>query len=190
MPSRGKLIVFSAPSGSGKTTIVRALLQKPELNLAFSISATSREIRSNEIHGKDYYFLSPEEFKNAIENNEFLEWEEVYPGQYYGTLKAEVDRLRDQGKNVVFDIDVKGGMAIKKSFNTDVLALFVQPPSVAVLAERLTSRGTESAEKIKVRLNKAQQELAFAPSFDHVLVNDELTVAIHKAKDLILNHIQ
>ena len=111
MPSRGKLIVFSAPSGSGKTTIVRALLQKPELNLAFSISATSREIRGNEIHGKDYYFLSPEEFKNAIENNEFLEWEEVYPGQYYGTLKAEVDRSRDQGKNVVFDIDVKGGMA-------------------------------------------------------------------------------
>lgn len=190
MPSRGKLIVFSAPSGSGKTTIVRALLQKPELNLAFSISATSREIRGNEIHGKDYYFLSPEEFKNAIENNEFLEWEEVYPGQYYGTLKAEVNRLREQGKNVVFDIDVKGGMAIKKSFNPDVLALFVQPPSIAVLAERLTSRGTESTEKTQVRLNKAQQELAFAPSFDHVLVNDELTEAINKAKDLILNHIQ
>jgi len=190
MPSRGKLIVFSAPSGSGKTTIVRALLQKPELNLAFSISATSRERRGNEVHGKDYYFLSPKEFENAIENNEFLEWEEVYPGQYYGTLKAEVDRLRDQGKNVVFDIDVKGGLSIKKNFSTDVLAIFVQPPSVSVLAERLTGRGTESPEKIKLRLNKAHQELAFAPSFDHILVNDQLSAAINQAQDLIINHIQ
>lgn len=190
MPSRGKLIVFSAPSGSGKTTIVRALLQKPELNLAFSISATSRAKRGQEIHGKDYYFLSPKEFENAIQNNKFLEWEEVYPGQYYGTLKAEVDRLRDHGKNVVFDIDVKGGMSIKQNFNSEVLAIFVQPPSLAVLAERLTGRGTETDEKIKLRLDKAHEELAFAPSFDHVLVNDELALAINQAHDLILNHIQ
>lgn len=189
MPNRGKLIVFSAPSGSGKTTIVRALLQNPELNLAFSISASSRAPRSNEIHGKDYYFLSPEEFKKAISKDEFLEWEEVYPGQYYGTLKTEVERLRNEGKNVVFDIDVKGGMSIKKYFSDDVLAIFVQPPSVKVLAQRLMDRGTESDEKIKLRLDKAHLELAFAPSFDHILINDNLNEAIANAQELILNHI-
>lgn len=190
MPKRGKLIVFSAPSGSGKTTIVRALLPKPELNLAFSISATSRPLRGRETHGKDYYFLSSEEFEKAIKNNEFLEWEEVYPGQYYGTLKTEVERLLNLGKNVVFDIDVKGGMSIKKAFGAEVLALFVQPPSVAVLAERLKGRGTESEEKIQLRLDKAHEELAFAPSFDHVVINDELNEAIDKAQGLILNHIR
>ena len=189
MPNRGKLIVFSAPSGSGKTTIVRALLERPSLNLDFSISATSRAPRGKEIHGKDYYFLSTEAFEKAIKDREFLEWEEVYPGQYYGTLKSEVDRLRDQGKNVVFDIDVKGGMSIKKAFGSEVLAIFVQPPSVEVLAQRLKGRGTESEEKIKLRLDKAQQELAFAPSFDHVLINDELTLAIEQAEALILEHI-
>jgi guanylate kinase len=189
MPHRGKLIVFSAPSGSGKTTIVRALLENSELNMAFSISATSRAPRGKEIHGKDYYFLSPEAFEKAIKNEEFLEWEEVYPGQYYGTLKSEVDRLRDQGKNVVFDIDVQGGMSIKKAFGPDVLSIFVQPPSVEILAQRLTSRGTESDDKIKLRLDKAHQELSFAPSFDHILVNDQLERAINQAKRLILNHI-
>lgn len=189
MRNRGKLIVFSAPSGSGKTTIVRALLERPSLNLDFSISATSRAPRGKEIHGKDYYFLSTEDFEQAIKKGEFLEWEEVYPGQYYGTLKSEVDRLRDQGKNVVFDIDVKGGMSIKKAFGPEVLAIFVQPPSVEVLAQRLKGRGTESEDKIKLRLDKAQQELAFAPSFDHVLINDELTLAIEQAEALILEHI-
>ena len=189
MPHRGKLIVFSAPSGSGKTTIVRALLENSALNMDFSISATSRAPRGKEVHGKDYYFLSPEAFEKAIKDEEFLEWEEVYPGQYYGTLKSEVDRLRDQGKNVVFDIDVKGGMSIKKAFGNEVLAIFVQPPSVEVLAERLKGRGTESEDKIKLRLDKAQQELAFASSFDHVLINDELTLAIEQAEALILEHI-
>ena len=189
MPHRGKLIVFSAPSGSGKTTIVRALLENSELNMAFSISATSRAPRGKEIHGKDYYFLSPEAFEKAIKEEEFLECEEVYPGQYYGTLKSEVDRLRDQGKNVVFDIDVQGGMSIKKTFGPDVLSIFVQPPSVEILAHRLTGRGTESDDKIKLRLDKAHQELSFAPSFDHILVNDQLERAIDQAKTLILNHI-
>ena len=189
MPHRGKLIVFSAPSGSGKTTIVRALLENSALNMDFSISATSRAPRGKEVHGKDYYFLSREAFEKAIKDEEFLEWEEVYPGQYYGTLKSEVDRLRDQGKNVVFDIDVKGGMSIKKAFGNEVLAIFVQPPSVEVLAERLKGRGTESEDKIKLRLDKAQQELAFASSFDHVLINDELTLAIEQAEALILEHI-
>lgn len=190
MPKRGKLIVFSAPSGSGKTTIVHALMHNTQLNLAFSISATSRAPRGNEIDGKDYYFLSTEAFKKTIDQGDFLEWEEVYPGQYYGTLKKEVERLRNIGKNVVFDIDVKGGMSIKKAFGADVLAIFVQPPSVSVLAERLKGRGTENDEKIKLRLDKAQEELAFAPSFDHVLINDELNVAIDKAQELILNHIR
>ena len=189
MPHRGKLIVFSAPSGSGKTTIVRALLENSALNMDFSISATSRAPRGKEVHGKDYYFLSPEAFEKAIKDEEFLEWEEVYPGQYYGTLKSEVDRLRDQGKNVVFDIDVKGGMSIKKAFGPDVLSIFVQPPSVEILAQRLTSRGTESDDKIKLRLDKAHQELSFAPSFDHILVNDQLVRAIDQAKTLIINHI-
>ncbi len=189
MPHRGKLIVFSAPSGSGKTTIVRALLEDSELNMAFSISATSRAPRGKEIHGKDYYFLSPEAFEKAIKDEQFLECEEVYPGQYYGTLKREVDRLRDQGKNVVFDIDVQGGISIKKAFGSHVLSIFVQPPSVEILAQRLTSRGTESDDKIKLRLDKAHQELSFAPSFDHILVNDQLERAIEQAKTLILNHI-
>lgn len=189
MPHRGKLIVFSAPSGSGKTTIVRALLENSALNMDFSISATSRAPRGKEVHGKDYYFLSPEDFEQAIKKGEFLEWEEVYPGQYYGTLKSEVDRLRDQGKNVVFDIDVQGGMSIKKAFGNEVLAIFVQPPSVEILAQRLTSRGTESDDKIKLRLDKAHQELSFAPSFDHILVNDQLVRAIDQAKTLIINHI-
>ena len=190
MPSRGKLIIFSAPSGSGKTTIVRALLKRPRLNLAFSISATSREARGNEVHGKDYYFLSTEAFEKAINNKEFLEWEEVYNGQYYGTLKTEVDRLRDQGKNVVFDIDVKGGVSLKQSFGSEVLAIFVQPPSVDELAQRLLNRGTETAEKIKLRLDKAHEELAFAPSFDHILINDQLEKAVEQAESLILNHIE
>lgn len=189
MPNRGKLIVFSAPSGAGKTTIVRALLNKPELNLAFSISATSRPPRGNEIDGKDYYFMSSEAFATAIKNDDFLEWEEVYSGQYYGTLRSEVERLRNDGKNVVFDIDVQGGISIKDDFKTDVLSIFVQPPSVAVLADRLKARATESDEKIKLRLDKAHQELAQAQAFDHILINDDLNLAINQAKELISNHI-
>ena len=189
MSKRGKLIVFSAPSGSGKTTIVRALLKRPELNLAFSISATSRPPRGEEVDGKDYYFLSQKEFEQNIRNGAFLEWEEVYPGQHYGTLLEEVNRLLEGGKNVVFDIDVIGGLNIKKQFNDEALALFVQPPSIEVLAQRLERRGTDSSEKIHIRLEKARLELSQAPYFDHTVINESLDQAIEQAHKLILNHI-
>lgn len=189
MSKRGKLIVFSAPSGSGKTTIVRALLKRPELNLAFSISATSRPPRGEEVDGKNYYFLSQKEFEQNIRDGAFLEWEEVYPGQHYGTLLEEVNRLLEEGKNVVFDIDVIGGLNIKKQFNDEALALFVQPPSIEVLAQRLEQRGTESSEKIHMRLEKARLELSQAPNFDHAVINESLDQAIEQAHELILNHI-
>jgi guanylate kinase len=189
MSKRGKLIVFSAPSGSGKTTIVRALLKRPELNLAFSISATSRPPRGEEVDGKDYYFLSQKEFEQNIRDGAFLEWEEVYPGQHYGTLLEEVNRLLEEGKNVVFDIDVIGGLNIKKQFNDEALALFVQPPSIEVLAQRLEQRGTDSSEKIHMRLEKARLELSQAPNFDHAVINESLDQAIEQAHELILNHI-
>ena len=189
MSKRGKLIVFSAPSGSGKTTIVRALLKRPELNLAFSISATSRSPRGEEVDGKDYYFLSQKEFEQNIRDGAFLEWEEVYPGQHYGTLLEEVNRLLEEGKNVVFDIDVIGGLNIKKQFNDEALALFVQPPSIEVLAQRLEQRGTDSSEKIHMRLEKARLELSQAPNFDHAVINESLDQAIEQAHELILNHI-
>lgn len=189
MSKRGKLIVFSAPSGSGKTTIVRALLKRPELNLAFSISATSRPQRGQEVDGKDYYFLSQKEFEQNIRDGAFLEWEEVYPGQHYGTLLEEVNRLLEEGKNVVFDIDVIGGLNIKKQFNDEALALFVQPPSIEVLAQRLEQRGTDSSEKIHMRLEKARLELSQAPNFDHAVINESLDQAIEQAHELILNHI-
>jgi len=189
MSKRGKLIVFSAPSGSGKTTIVRALLKRPELNLAFSISATSRPPRGEEVDGKDYYFLSQKEFEQNIRDGAFLEWEEVYPGQHYGTLLEEVNRLLEGGKNVVFDIDVIGGLNIKKQFNDEALALFVQPPSIEVLVQRLEQRGTDSSEKIHMRLEKARLELSQAPNFDHAVINESLDQAIEQAHELILNHI-
>lgn len=189
MSKRGKLIVFSAPSGSGKTTIVRALLKRPELNLAFSISATSRPPRGEEVDGKDYYFLSQKEFEQNIRDGAFLEWEEVYPGQHYGTLLEEVNRLLEEGKNVVFDIDVIGGLNIKKQFNDEALALFVQPPSIEVLAQRLEQRGTDSSEKIHMRLEKARLELSQGPNFDHAVINESLDQAIEQAHELILNHI-
>lgn len=189
MSKRGKLIVFSAPSGSGKTTIVRALLKRPELNLAFSVSATSRPPRGQEVDGKDYYFLSQKEFEQNIRDGAFLEWEEVYPGQHYGTLLEEVNRLLEEGKNVVFDIDVIGGLNIKKQFNDEALALFVQPPSIEVLAKRLEQRGTDSSEKIHMRLEKARLELSQAPNFDHAVINESIDQAIEQAHKLILNHI-
>jgi guanylate kinase len=189
MSKRGKLIVFSAPSGSGKTTIVRALLKRPELNLAFSVSATSRPPRGQEVDGMDYYFLSQKEFEQYIRDGAFLEWEEVYPGQHYGTLLEEVNRLLEEGKNVVFDIDVIGGLNIKKQFNDEALALFVQPPSIEVLAQRLEQRGTDSSEKIHMRLEKARLELSQAPNFDHAVINESIDQAIEQAHKLILNHI-
>jgi len=187
---KGKLIIFSAPSGSGKTTLVHYLLEKPELNLAFSISAASRDKRPNEEHGKDYYFISPEEFKRKIKNNEFVEWEEVYKNNYYGTLKQEVERLLKSGKNVIFDIDVKGGLNIKKQFPDNSLAIFVQPPSVAELQKRLKARQTETPEKIVMRLKKAGEEIQYAKDFDVILINDDLEKAKQKAYKVVADFLK
>lgn len=179
--SLGKLIIFSAPSGAGKTTIVRHLLEK-DLNLEFSISATSRGKRHTESDGKDYYFLSADEFRRKIDNNEFLEWEEVYPGTFYGSLKSEVERIRKIGKNVIFDIDVVGGCNIKKFYGDEALAVFVQPPSVEELRNRLIARSTDSPEVIEKRVAKAQQELSFANRFDVIIVNEDLAKAFEEAE--------
>jgi guanylate kinase len=181
----GKLIIFSAPSGSGKTTIVRYLLEQPELNLAFSVSATSRPRRGNEKDGEHYYFMSVSEFKKHIKNEDFLEWEEVYRDNFYGTMKSEVDRLWAAGKNVIFDIDVVGGLRIKKKFPKETLAVFVKPPSVDELKIRLKKRSTESDDKINMRIAKASVELATAPQFDKVIKNYDLDVALKEACELV-----
>ena len=182
---KGKLIVFSAPSGSGKTTIVRHLLKQKELNLEFSISATSREKRGQEINGKDYYYLSLEEFKSKIRNKEFLEWEEVYRDNFYGTLKTEVERIWAKGKHVIFDIDVSGGLRIKRKFPEETLAVFVKPPDLNELVKRLKERGEESDEKISMRVSKAPAELATAPLFDEIVVNSNLETALEDAYRLV-----
>lgn len=184
----GKLFIFSAPSGSGKTTIVKSLLEK-DLGLEFSISATSRPQRSNEIDGKDYYFLSVDDFKNKISNKEFLEWEEVYENRFYGTLKTELDRIWSQGKNVIFDVDVVGGLNIKKSYPEKALSIFVMPPSIEELEKRLRTRSTDSEEDIKNRVQKASEELAYAPQFDMIVVNDNLDNAILEAEKAVKNFI-
>ncbi len=186
--NRGKLIIFSAPSGAGKTTIVKHLLQKG-FELEFSISATSREPRHTETHGKDYYFLSRVEFAAKVENNEFLEWEEVYKGTSYGTLKSEVERIRQQGKHVIFDVDVVGGLNIKKYYGDEALAVFVQPPSVEELRNRLVNRSTDSPDKIAMRVTKAEQELTFAPQFDVIITNDKLEDAFAEAEQIISDFI-
>ena len=183
--SNNKLIVFSAPSGSGKTTIVRHILNNTELPLSFSISAASREARGNEINGKDYYFLSLADFKSKITDGDFLEFEEVYPDNFYGTLKSEIDRIWASGKSVIFDIDVIGGLNIKKQFPEDTLAIFVQPPSKKELEKRLRGRATETDEKIAMRLAKADKELATAPQFDAIITNDNLDLAKQEAFQLI-----
>lgn len=182
---QGKLIVFSAPSGSGKTTIVRHLLKDDNLNLAFSISATSREKRGTEEHGKDYYFLSLKDFKQHIKDDNFLEWEEVYRDNFYGTLKSEVERLWALGKNVIFDIDVSGGLRIKRKFPEQTLAVFVKPPSIDELKIRLKKRKTESEDKINMRIAKASAELATAPLFDVIIENDNLDKALAEAENLV-----
>ena len=172
----GKLIIFSAPSGSGKSTIINYLLTQ-NLNLSFSVSATSRPPRGTEKDGVEYFFLTPDAFKEKIANEEFLEYEEVYENRFYGTLKAQVERQREAGQNVVFDVDVKGGVNIKKHYGDDALSLFIQPPSVAELRKRLEHRGTDTPEAIEQRLAKAGYEMTFAPQFDHVIVNDDLEKA-------------
>jgi guanylate kinase len=182
---QGKLIVFSAPSGSGKTTIVRHLLAQERFDLEFSISATSRSPRSKEKEGKDYYFISLENFKSKIKNSEFLEWEEVYTDSFYGTLKTEVERIWAKKKHVIFDIDVVGGLRIKKKFPEQTLAVFVKPPDINELAKRLKLRGEESKEKIAMRIAKASVELATAPQFDKIIKNYDLQVALQDAENLV-----
>ena len=171
-----KLVIISAPSGSGKTTIVKHLLDSG-LNLSFSVSATTRAKRDNETDGEDYFFLSVQEFKNRIKNNEFVEWEEVYKDLLYGTLKSELERIWAIGKNVIFDVDVKGGISLKNKFGTDAIAIFIMPPSVAELENRLTKRATDTPEKIRIRVDKAKDELKFADQFDTVIVNHQLDKA-------------
>jgi guanylate kinase len=185
MNTGGKLIVFSAPSGSGKTTIVRHLLEQQDLNLEFSISAASRDPRGEEISGKDYYFMSTKEFKQHIKNDDFLEWEEVYRDNFYGTLKSEVDRIWALDKNVIFDIDVAGGLRIKSKFPKETLAVFVKPPSIDELKIRLKKRSTESDDKINMRIAKASVELATAPQFDVIIKNYDLSVALEEAHALV-----
>ena len=174
----GKCLIFSAPSGSGKSTIVQWLTKEhPDLNLVFSISATSRPPRGTEQHGVEYFFLTPEEFKAKIDADEFLEYEEVYAGRYYGTLKSQVEEQLSNGKNVIFDIDIKGGVNVKKFFAERALSLFVQPPSVEELRKRLVSRATDTAEQIEIRLSKAEYEMSFASQFDKIIVNDDFETA-------------
>ena len=187
-PSSGKLIIFTAPSGAGKTTIVRHLLQKFD-QLAFSVSATSRAQRPGEEHGKDYYFLSVEAFREAIEADSFAEWEEVYQGQYYGTLKQEIQRLWSEGKHILFDIDVQGALNLKKIYQDQAMVVFVQPPSVEALEKRLRGRQTEDEASFRKRIEKASEEMSYAPSCDQVLVNDDLPVALNQAEQIVLSFI-
>lgn len=180
-----KLIIFSAPSGSGKTTIVQHLLKVFSNEIEFSISATSRAKRGVEQNGKDYYYLSVEEFKQKIEANEFLEWEEVYAGTHYGTLKSEVDRIWAKGKSVIFDIDVEGGLNLKKAFGNQALAVFVMPPSIKILEERLNSRSTDTPESIARRVEKAEKEIKTANLFDTFILNEVLEEAFVKAEQVV-----
>ncbi len=187
---KGKALIFSAPSGSGKTTIVRHLLDTfPEIS--FSISACTRDRRGrNEENGKDYYFMTPEEFKKKIDNDEFIEWEEVYPGNFYGTLKSEIDRIWAEGKHVIFDVDVKGGLSLKEYFKEKALAVFVKVPNLEVLKERLDDRGTESEGSLSQRLFKAKFEMGFEAKFDVSLVNKTLKVSLLEAENLYLSFIK
>lgn len=184
---KGRLIIFAAPSGSGKSTIINWLMQEhPELNMHFSISCTSRAPRGTEQHGVEYFFLSPEEFRKKIADDEFVEYEEVYKDRYYGTLKSQVDKQLEAGENVVFDVDVHGAMNIKKAYGNQALSVFIQPPSIEELRRRLNGRGTDAPEVIEQRIARAEYELSFAPKFDTVIVNDDLEVA----KETTLEKIQ
>lgn len=186
---RGKLIIFSAPSGSGKSTIINYLLGC-NLDLAFSISATSRLPRGSEKNGVEYYFLTPDEFRKKIANGDFIEYEEVYKDNFYGTLKSEVERIREEGKNVVFDVDVVGGINIKNIFGDEALSMFIMPPSVEELRKRLIGRNTDSMETIEKRLSKAEYEMSFAEKFDYIVINDDLDSAKNKALNIIKEFIE
>lgn len=184
-----KALLFSAPSGSGKTTIIRELLKRFDC-FEFAISATSRQPRAGEQDGVDYYYLTPDLFRQRVANGDFLEWEEVYTDMLYGTLKSEIDRIWNNGHTIIFDVDVKGGMNIKRYFGDDALAIFVMPPSIDVLRQRLQGRGTESEESIKKRLARAQAELELAPQFDLTIINDDLPTAVAQAQAAIEHFIQ
>jgi len=186
---KGKLIVIAAPSGSGKTTVVKNLISDKSLNLGFSVSATSREKRENEINGKDYYFLSKDEFEEKINLNEFIEWEEVYDNTFYGTLKSEINDLNSLGKNLIFDIDAIGGLSIKKEFPENTLTVFICPPSLEELENRLRKRGADSEEKIKIRLSKASKEMSMSVLYDYAIENHNLEETVAKVKILINNFL-
>lgn len=181
---KGKLLIVSAPSGSGKSTLVKYLMEEVA-GLEFSVSATNRQLRGNEKHGVDYYFLSTDEFLHKAENKEFVEWEQVYEGRYYGTLKSEVDRIRDKGNTVVFDIDVMGGINMKKIFGDEALAVFIKPPSIDELKTRLIQRDTDSNEEIEQRIGKAAEEMEFAGKFDCEILNDDLLIAKKQLLDIV-----
>lgn len=187
---QGKLIIFSAPSGAGKTTIVKHLLKKYPDWLAFSISASTREPRVDEENGKDYYFMSKEDFLHRIAHQEFVEFEEVYSGTYYGTLNSEIERIWTSGKNVIFDLDVIGGLRLKRKFGAQALAIFVEPPSLDELEKRLRGRGTDSEEKLKERIEKADKELIYAKDFDLILHNDSLEKACLEAEKLVEDFLE
>lgn len=187
--SGGKLIIFSAPSGAGKTTIVKHLIAEHGDKIEFSISATTREARGDEQNGKDYYFIDKEEFLHRIANHKFIEFEEVYSGTFYGTLKSEIERIWEKGKSVIFDIDVIGGLRLKSKFGDQALSIFVQPPSLEVLKERLRGRGTDSEEKLSERFKKAEEELTYADQFDVILKNNDLDTACREAEQLLLDFL-
>lgn len=185
----GKVIILSAPSGSGKSTIIEAIIGKPELDLQFSVSATCRPPRGAERDGVEYYFLSPEEFQRRVAADDFVEWEEVYPGRCYGTLRSEIDRITGAGHNVIMDIDVKGAVNVKRLLGARAVSIFIEPPSVAELRRRLEGRATDSAEQIEARVAKAELELGYAPQFDAVVVNDRLPEAVARVTALITDFI-
>ncbi|MBR4843389.1 MAG: guanylate kinase [Alistipes sp.] len=185
----GKLVIFSAPSGSGKTTIVKELLKRFDC-FEFSISATSRQPRGAEQNGVDYYFLTNEEFKERVARNEFVEWEEVYQGACYGTLKSEMERIWNNGKVIIFDVDVMGGINLKRLFGEDACSMFIMPPSIEELERRLRGRGTDAEEVIQKRVAKAEFEISKAPEFDHVVINDKLDVAVDEATEIITRFLK
>ncbi len=186
MHPKGKIIIISAPSGTGKSTVIKRLMEKPELRLKFSVSATSRKPRNGEINGKDYYFVSAHEFESMVKENKFLEWEEVYAGTCYGTLLSEVERITSSGDNMILDIDVKGAINVKKRFGKEALSIFLMPPSLEILAARLRNRGTDSDEVIEKRLGKAETEMSYAAEFDKDIVNDNLDETCSKVERLIM----
>lgn len=189
MANKGKIIIISAPSGTGKSTIINRIMGDPSLDLQFSISATSRPPRAGEAHGVNYYFFTEDDFRRAVAADLFVEWEEVYPGRFYGTLRSEIDRITSDGHNVIMDVDVKGGINIRHMMGDAALAIFVEPPTVDALRERLVARATDSPEQIDQRVAKAEYEMGFAQQFDCVVINDDLHVAVEEVRKLVKDFI-